>query len=71
MTKPNLKLVLFKHGWTGRELARRTAIQESIISLICNGRYNPDPVQRATIASALNMPEEMIFRPIDQAASLQ
>lgn len=61
MPKPRLKMVLFEKGITGRELARRSGLSESIISLAANGRYNLDPVQKAKIVSILKVPAETLF----------
>ena len=56
-----LKLEVLRKGWTQRKLARVADIHEATVSLICNGRLNPDPVQRARIAEAIELPEQEIF----------
>lgn len=71
MTKPRLKPILFERGLTARELARRSGISETIISLIANGRYVPDPVQKSKIASVVGVPAEVIFSSIRQMAAVQ
>jgi transcriptional regulator with XRE-family HTH domain len=56
-----LKLTILEEGLTQKELARRAKIDESIISLISNGKYVPDQIQRAKIARALGMNEAELF----------
>ena len=56
-----LKLELWLRGQTQRELAERSGLNESVISLILNGRYLPDSIQRARIADALQKPEKEVF----------
>jgi len=42
-----LKLTILEAGFTQREISRRSGIDESVLSLITNGRYLPDELQRA------------------------
>lgn len=48
-----LKLKIMEDGFTQREISRRSGIDESVLSLITNGRYLPDELQRTKIAQAL------------------
>ena len=56
-----LKITILKEGVTQKELARRTNLDASLISLICNCRYVPTSAQRQRIAKALNKSEEELF----------
>jgi transcriptional regulator with XRE-family HTH domain len=56
-----LKLAILNSGLTQREVVRRSRLDEGLISLIANGRYIPDAVQRARIAEALRKPESDLF----------
>ena len=56
-----LKIAILKEGLTQKELARRAQLDESVISLISNGKYIPDQIQRAKIAKALNKRETELF----------
>jgi len=56
-----LRETLLKKGISQRELAKRSGLQESIISLICNGRYIPDKLQLKKIGKVINEPLEEYF----------
>ncbi len=60
-----LKIAILREGLTQKELARRAQLDESVISLISNGKYIPDQIQRAKIATALNKNEAELFGEID------
>ncbi len=57
-----LKLAILENGLSQRELARKTGIHESFISMAVRGKYNLDEIQRAKIAKAIGKPEKEIFR---------
>ena len=56
-----LRIEILKEGITQRELADRSGLAESTISLICNNRYLADPIQRGRISEALGLPESKLF----------
>lgn len=56
-----LRRAIFENGSTQREVAAKSGLHESIISLIVNGRYLPDDQQRIKIAHALGRYENEIF----------
>ena len=56
-----LKLAILQMGLTQRETARRAGIDEGRLSLMTNGQYIADSVQRAQIAEALQKPETELF----------
>ncbi len=56
-----LKLKILEEGLTQREVSRRSGLDECRMSLICNGKYNPDRIQRAQIAEALQKSESDLF----------
>lgn len=62
MKKTKLKHKLEEEGKKQKWLAKRCGINESIISLIINGRYNPDKHQMAKISAALEMDEDDLFK---------
>lgn len=57
----NLKIALWTRRVSQNELARRTGLNRSIISLVVTGRYNLDDAQRARIAEALKATPQEIF----------
>jgi len=57
-----LKLRILEEGLTQREISRRSGLDEATVSLISNGRYIPDPLQRAKIAQALRTDPDEIFQ---------
>ncbi len=59
-----LKIAIFENGLSQRELAKRTKIPESFISMSIHGKYNLDPVQRAKISKEIGKPESEIFAPV-------
>lgn len=63
MTNFRLKIAILEAGLTQRELARRVGLHESLVSLIARGRYNPDPLQEARIATALGRDVSELFWP--------
>ena len=56
-----LKIRILEEGLTQREVSRRSGIDEAILSLISNGKYLPDRLQRARIAEAMGSPEVELF----------
>jgi len=56
-----LKFAIFEEGLTQKEVARRAGLDPAIISLIINGRYVPDSIQRAKIVKVLNKNESELF----------
>jgi transcriptional regulator with XRE-family HTH domain len=61
MALTKLKLKLLEIEITQREVSLQSGINESIISLICKGRFLPDQEQRKKIAKVLKLPEEDLF----------
>ena len=62
MTKlTRLKIRILEEGLTQREVSRRSGIDEAILSLISNGKYLPDRLQRVKIAEAMREPEGELF----------
>lgn len=56
-----LKLRILEEGLTQREVSRRSGIDEAILSLISNGKYIPDRLQRVKIADAMSKRESELF----------
>ena len=56
-----LKIRILEEGLTQREVSRRSGIDEAILSLISNGKYLPDRLQRVKIAEAMGKPEGELF----------
>jgi len=56
-----LKISIWENGITQRELALKAGISEATISLMTNGKYNPDASQRSRIARVLKRPETELF----------
>ena len=56
-----LKIAIAKSGLTQRSLAELSGVAETIISLISNGKWNPDSIQKARIADALNKSVNDLF----------
>ena len=56
-----LKTVILEKGIKQRHIAKKSGINECIISLIVNGRYVPDKFQREKIAKASAIPERELF----------
>ncbi len=56
-----LRRAILENGCTQREVAAKSGLHESIISLIVNGRYLPDDQQRIKIANALQRHQNEIF----------
>jgi len=59
MTK--LKKKLIETGIKQKWLAQRSGLNESILSLIITGRYNPDGRQKTKISVAMGMREAELF----------
>jgi len=59
--RTKLKMVILGKGIKQRHIAKKSGINECIISLIVNGRYVPDKIQRAKIAKAMLVPEDELF----------
>jgi len=56
-----LKAVILEKGIKQRHIAKKSGINECIISLISNGRYVPDEIQRRKIAKAIQISELDLF----------
>ena len=61
MKKTKLRQKLDEKGTKQNCLAQRLGLNESILSLIINGRYNPDRDQRQKISVAMGMNEKGLF----------
>lgn len=63
MTKrlTKLRLEILKAGLTQRELGRRSGLDETLISRICNGRYNPNSVEKIRIADVMQKNVDQLF----------
>jgi ribosome-binding protein aMBF1 (putative translation factor) len=61
MKTTKLKQKLMDKGTKHKWLAQRSGLNESILSLIINGRYNPDKRQREKISAAMEMNEKELF----------
>ena len=61
MKTTKLKKKLMAKGIKQTWLSQRTGINESILSLIITGRYNPDKRQREKIAVVMDMGEVELF----------
>lgn len=59
--RKTLKIFLIQSGITQKDLARKTGIPQSYISLIATGRLLPTANQKERIASALECPAEELF----------
>lgn len=57
-----LKIAMLEKGISGRQLAREVGINESIMSLVVNGKYNLSPDQQERIARVLEKPIDQLFR---------
>lgn len=55
------KTLILEKGIKQRHIAKKSGINECIISLIVNGRYMPDKLQRTKIAKAMRMTENDLF----------
>ena len=51
-----------KAGWTQAELARRSGISKAYISRLINEQREPSAETLKLLASALNLPNEEVFR---------
>jgi transcriptional regulator with XRE-family HTH domain len=58
------KLKLLEKGLTQREVAWRAGITEGLMSLIVNGRFNPDEQQMEKIAKAIELPKNELFEKV-------
>ena len=56
-----LKIRILEEGLTQREICRRSGLDEAILSLISNGKYIPDRLQRVKIAEAMGTREVDLF----------
>ena len=56
-----LKTALLEEGWSQRELARRTSINEFYISMAINGRYVLSEQDKLKICAALGRRENELF----------
>jgi len=63
MVNLKFKMAILEAGLTQKKIAKESGLQESIISLVSRGRYNPDSVQRAKIARAIGRLESELFEP--------
>jgi len=53
---------LENNGWSMRELARRASLSPTSVSYVVNGRVKPTAEFCRSIARALNLPPEGVFR---------
>jgi len=53
---------LNSRNWTRADLAKKTGINQSTLSLIFSGDRNPGPEICQAISRGLNMPPELVFR---------
>ena len=63
MRRPNIKLkgVLMEIGWRQKTLSAKTALNESLISLIISGRVVPSTAEMEAIATALSCDPAELF----------
>jgi len=61
MKNGKLKSAIFESPFTQTDLAAQAKINPSILSLIVNGKYNPDAALAARIAGLLNRSTEELF----------
>ncbi len=61
MKATKLKLALLKKGMTQREVAHRSGLNETIISMVANGRYLPDEHQKTVIAEVVGEKQDELF----------
>ena len=59
--KSKLKCFLCESGFTQRDIAKNTGIQESIISMGVSGQYNFRKDQKKRIADYLKQPVKTLF----------
>ena len=57
-----LENALVTHNLTASELARRAGVDKGVISRLINRERAPSPETLSSIATALNLPPEIIFR---------
>lgn len=57
-----LDLELDNRGWTRAELARRANVNQSTISMVYSGQREVGPDLAKSIARALHLPAEAVFR---------
>ena len=57
----SLKMAILQSGITQRQLAKKTRIHESLISMAVNGKYNFDARQKTRIAKVLGKRETELF----------
>jgi transcriptional regulator with XRE-family HTH domain len=60
-----LKMAILESGITQRQLAKKTGIHESLISMAVNGKYNFDARQKTRVAKALGRRETKLFEGIE------
>jgi hypothetical protein len=56
-----LKKKLKENGTKQKWLSQRSGLNESILSLIITGKYNPDKRQKEKICFAMDMKEKQLF----------
>lgn len=56
-----LKTAIFKEGTTQRAVALKAGISEAVLSMIINGKYNPNKRERKRIARAIGRDERELF----------
>ena len=56
-----LRIALARSGLTQRALAQASGLNETLVSLIVNGHWNPDSVQKIKIAEALGVSVNEVF----------
>ncbi|MBT3368126.1 MAG: helix-turn-helix transcriptional regulator [Nitrospina sp.] len=62
--KKKIRVALAEKGFTGRDLSRRTGINESYLSHLLRGRMNPTVDEAAKIGQALNRDPKELFENI-------
>ena len=56
-----LKIAIIESGFTQKSIAALAGVTETIISLVANGKWNPDSIQKARIAAALDKSVNDLF----------
>jgi ribosome-binding protein aMBF1 (putative translation factor) len=56
-----LKMAILESGVLQKELAKKIGVHPSVLSMVVQGKYIFDQVQRAKISKALGKPEHELF----------
>jgi transcriptional regulator with XRE-family HTH domain len=67
----NLKIKILEMGITQSSIARRTGINEGLVSLITNGRLVPTDNQRLLISTLLDAEPEELFEPFQMGNKVE